>query len=195
MRIFLAGATGAIGSRLLPLLVAAGHKVAGTTRSPNRAESIHAAGGVSVVCDVYDLDTLTSAMVVFAPDVVIHQLTALPDDPARLTGTAVAIARILTEGTANLISAAAAAGAQRFLAWSTALNLPEAGDIIAGHERAVLDVDGVVVRYGHLYGPGTYYPGEPPAPPRIHVDDAAARTVPLLEAPSGIVVLVEESTG
>ncbi|WP_245547177.1 NAD-dependent epimerase/dehydratase family protein [Nocardia brevicatena] len=135
MRIFLAGATGVIESRLLPLLVAAGHKVAGTTRSPDRAESIHVAGGVPVVCNVYDADTLTPAMVVFAPDLVMHQLTDLPDDPARITEMAAANARILTEGTTNLIAAAAAAGAQRFLAQSTALNLPDRGDIIAGHER------------------------------------------------------------
>ncbi|WP_040790495.1 NAD-dependent epimerase/dehydratase family protein [Nocardia paucivorans] len=195
MRIFLAGATGVIGSRLLPLLVAAGHQVAGTTLSPDRAEAIRAAGGVPVVCDVYDLDALTSAMVVFAPDLVIHQITALPDDPARLMTSAVAVARMLTEGTANLISAAKAAGAQRFLAWSTVLSLPGSGDILAGHENAVLEMGGVVVRYGHLYGPGTYYQGEPPAPPRIHVDEAAARIASLLEAPSGIVVLVEESAG
>lgn len=180
---------------MLPLLVAAGHKVAGTTRSPVRAESIRAGGGMAVVCDVYDTDALTSAMVVFAPDLVMHQLTDLPDDPARIAEMAAANARILSEGTANLIAAAEAAGAQRFLAQSTALNLPDRNDIIAGHERAVLDVGGVVVRYGRLYGPCTYYRGEPPGPPRLHVDDAAARTVPLLEAPSGIVVLIEEPNG
>ncbi|MFC8527335.1 hypothetical protein [Nocardia sp. NPDC057227] len=64
--------------------------------------------------------------------------------------------------------------------------------VIAGHERAVLGIGGVVLRYGQLYGPGTYYEAEPPAHPRIHVDAAAARTVALLEAPSGIVVLTEE---
>ena len=59
----------------------------------------------------------------------------------------------------------------------------------------MLGTGGVVVRYGHLYGPGTYYPGEPPSPPRIHVDDAARRTLPLLDVPSGIVVLSDTEQG
>ena len=63
---------------------------------------------------------------------------------------------------------------------------------MAGHERLVLDAGGVVIRYGQLYGPGTYYPDDLPVPPRIHADDAARRTMALLDAPSGIVVLTDE---
>ncbi|MBA4855249.1 NAD-dependent epimerase/dehydratase family protein [Nocardia farcinica] len=191
MRVFLAGATGVLGVRLLPLLVAAGHQVAGTTRAVERAAGIAAAGGVPVVVDVYDRAALTDAVVGFRPDLVMHQLTDLPDDPAQIPARADGNARIRTEGTANLIAAATAAAAPRFLAQSIAWTPPGRGDAVAVHERAVLGIGGVVVRYGQLYGPGTYYESEPPTHPRIHVDDAAARTIPLLEADSGVVVLAE----
>ncbi|MFC8797586.1 NAD-dependent epimerase/dehydratase family protein [Promicromonospora sp. NPDC057138] len=191
MRIFLAGATGVIGSRLLPLLLATGHDVTGTTRSPERAGMIEKAGGSPVVVDVYDVDALTTAVVASRPDLVMHQLTDLPDDPAEIPERAAANARIRTEGTANLLAAARAAGGARMLAQSIAWTPPGRADAVAWHEAAVLDADGVVVRYGQLYGPGTYYETEPPAHPRIQVDDAARRTVPLLEAASGVVVLAD----
>lgn len=192
MRIFLAGATGVIGSRLLPLLVAAGHDVTGTTRSPERAGMIEKAGGSPVVVDVYDVDALTTAVVASQPDLVMHQLTDLPDDPAAIPERAAANARIRTEGTANLLAAARAAGGARVVAQSIAWTPPGRGDAVKRHEAAVLDAGGVVVRYGQLYGRGTYYEAEPPAHPRIQVDDAAQRTVPLLEATSGVVVLADQ---
>lgn len=191
VRIFLAGSTGVIGIRLLPLLTAAGHQVAGTTRSAGRTAAIAAAGGQPVVCDVYDRDALIAAVADFEPDLVVHQLTDLPDDAAQLAERAAANARMRTEGTANLIAAATEAGAEKFLAQSIAWAPAGRAEVIAGHEEAVLDIGGVVVRYGQLYGPGTYYETEPPTHPRIHVDDAAARTVPLLEAPSGVVELAD----
>ncbi|GHH78665.1 NAD-dependent epimerase/dehydratase family protein [Promicromonospora soli] len=189
MRIFLAGATGVIGARLLPLLVTAGHDVTGTTRSPERAGMIEEAGGSPVVVDVYDVDALTTAVVASRPDLVMHQLTDLPDDPAAIPARAAANSRIRTEGTANLLAAARAAGGARVLAQSIAWTPPGPSDAVEWHEAAVLEAGGVVVRYGQLYGPGTYYETEPPARPRIHVSDAAQRTVPLLEAASGVVVL------
>ncbi|GAB2481465.1 NAD(P)H-binding protein [Promicromonospora xylanilytica] len=190
MRIFLAGATGVLGSRLLPLLVAAGHDVTGTTRSPSRAGVIEQLGGSPVVVDVYDVEALTAAVVGSRPDLVMHQLTDLPDAAAEIPARAAANSRIRTEGTANLLAAASAAGA-RMLAQSIAWTPPGRGDAVAWHETAVLDAGGVVVRYGQLHGSGTYYESEPPAHPRIHVDDAARRTVPLLEAASGVVVLAD----
>ncbi|MEV0293696.1 NAD-dependent epimerase/dehydratase family protein [Nocardia sp. NPDC050710] len=192
MRIFLAGATGVIGIRLVPLLVAAGHEVAGMTRSPAKSDQLSAAGAAAVVCDVYDLDALTAAVADFRPDLVMHQLTDLPDDAARIGELADANARIRSEGTRNLLAAARAAGAKRFLAQSIAWE-PAAGRgaVIAAHEAAVLDADGVVVKYGQFYGPGTYYESELPAHPRVHVDDAAARTIPLLDASSGVVVIAD----
>ncbi|MFQ6394242.1 NAD(P)H-binding protein [Nocardia sp. KC 131] len=192
MRIFLAGATGVIGVRLLPLLVAAGHEVAGMTRSESKADQVRAAGGQPVVCDVYDSAELTAAVVEFGPDLVMHQLTDLPDDAALLPELAGANARIRTEGTRNLVAAARDAGARRFLAQSIAWE-PTAGrgEVIRDHEAAVLAADGVVVEYGQFYGPGTYYETEVPAGPRVHIDTAAARTVELLEADSGVVVVVD----
>ncbi|MFE6921711.1 NAD-dependent epimerase/dehydratase family protein [Nocardia sp. NPDC057663] len=192
MRIFLAGATGVIGTRLLPLLIGAGHEVAGLTRSPAKAAAIRTIGAHPIVHDVYDAPGLAVAVTDFAPDLVMHQLTDLPDDVADLATSGEANARIRTEGTANLLAAAAAAGAKRFLAQSIAWQPPAGrGAVIAAHEAAVLDAGGVVVRYGQFYGPGTYYESTPPEHPRIHVDSAAARTVDLLDAPTGTVVVVD----
>ncbi|MEV6560586.1 NAD-dependent epimerase/dehydratase family protein [Nocardia sp. NPDC051756] len=191
MRIFLAGATGVIGTRLVPLLVEAGHEVAGMTRSATKADQVRDAGAVPVICDVYDLDALTAAVVDFGPDMVMHQLTDLPDDVARLSEAANANSRIRTEGTRNLIAAARAAGAKRFLAQSIAWEPAGGAQVIEDHEAAVLDIDGVVVKYGQFYGPGTYYEGELPAHPRVHVDDAAARTIPLLDASRGVIIIAD----
>jgi uncharacterized protein YbjT (DUF2867 family) len=191
VRIFLAGATGVIGSRLLPLLVAAGHDVTGTTRSPGRADVIEKLGGRPVVVDVYDVDTLTTAVVKSRPDLVMHQLTDLPDDAADIPARAAANSRMRTEGTANLLAAARAAGGARVVAQSIAWTPPGVGDAVARHEAAVLDAGGVVLRYGQFYGPGTYYEAGPPAHPRIHVSDAAQRTVSLVKAAPGVVVLAE----
>lgn len=192
VRIYLAGATGVIGTRLLPLLIEAGHEVAGMTRSAAKADQVRAAGAEPVVCDVYDLDALTAAVVAFRPDLLMHQLTDLPDDAALLPELAGANARIRSEGTRNLIAAAQAAGSKRFVAQSIAWEPPAGrGAVIQEHEAAVLDIGGVVVKYGQFYGPGTYYESELPDHPRVHVDDAAARTVSLVDAPSGVVVIAD----
>ncbi|MBW0271163.1 epimerase [Nocardia sp. MH4] len=192
MRIFLAGATGVIGTRLLPLLIGAGHEVAGLTRSPGKAAAIRTVGAQPIVHDVYDAPGLAAAVTAFAPDLVMHQLTDLPDDVAELASSGEANARIRTEGTANLLAAAASAGAERFLAQSIAWQPPAGrGAVIAAHEAAVLGAGGVVLRYGQFYGPGTYYESTPPQHPRVHVDAAAARTVALLDAPTGTVVVAE----
>jgi uncharacterized protein YbjT (DUF2867 family) len=78
MRVFLAGATGVIGERLVPLLIDAGHLVAGMTRSPSKAEPLEALGAIAVVCDVFDRKALREAVVDFDPELVVHQLTDLP---------------------------------------------------------------------------------------------------------------------
>jgi uncharacterized protein YbjT (DUF2867 family) len=196
MRVFLAGASGVIGIRLLPMLVSAGHVVAGMTRSAGKGPPLRALGAEPVVCDVYDADALRAAVVRFGPDVVMHQLTDLPDDAARIPEFAARNDRMLREGTRNLLAAARAAGARRILAQSIAWELPgERGLRYREHEQAVLDAGGVVIRYGQLYGPDTYYPAEPPAPPRIGVEQAARRTVTLLDAPAGIVELVDPPAG
>ncbi len=192
MRIFLAGASGVIGARLLPLLVAAGHEVAGMTRSPGKLDGLKALGAEPVLCDVYDADALRAAVVRFRPDAVMHQLTDLPDDAAEIPELGARNDRMRTEGTRNLLAAAAAAGSERILAQSIAWEQPgDRGVTTREYESAVLNVGGVVIRYGRLYGPGTYFETEKPSPPLIQIDEAAKRTVPILAAPSGIVEVVE----
>jgi nucleoside-diphosphate-sugar epimerase len=192
MRIFLAGATGVIGIRLVPLLAQAGHTVAGMTRSPAKVAELEALGAEAVVCDVYDLEALRAAVVRFEPDAVMHQLTDLPDDAAQIRELGARNDRMRSEGTRNLLDAARAARAGRIYAQSIAWELPpERAATVREHERAVLDAGGVVIRYGQLYGPGTYYETAMPDPPRIHVDEAARRTMPVLDAAPGIVELVE----
>jgi nucleoside-diphosphate-sugar epimerase len=194
MRIFLAGASGVIGVRLIPLLISDGHAVAGMTRSPNKAETLRQLGVEPVVCDVFDQDALVAAVQAFRPELVMHQLTDLPDQVDRIPEFADRNNRIRTDGTRNLLAAAREAGARRFLAQSIAWTPPAGGEAVAEHERMVLEAGGVVVRYGTFYGPGTYSGSDRvPPPPRIHVDEAARRTVGLLEAPSGVVVIVEDA--
>jgi nucleoside-diphosphate-sugar epimerase len=191
MRIFLAGASGVLGVRLVPLLVAGAHVVAGMTRSPEKVETLRALGADPVVCDVYDAVALREAVVRFRPELVMHQLTDLPDDEANVAKAGDANARMRREGTRNLLAAAGAAGAPRLVAQSVAWELTGAGRTAKEDlERTVLAVGGVVVRYGRFYGPGTYH-AELPEPPRIQIDDAARRTAELLDVPSGIVDVVE----
>ncbi|MPY94686.1 MAG: NAD(P)H-binding protein [Acidimicrobiia bacterium] len=193
MRVFLAGATGAIGSRLVPLLVAEGHQVAGMTRSAAKAGVLRAQGAQPVVCDVFDAEALGDAVVAFGAEVVVHQLTDLPDDAARIVELSAANARIRRDGTRNLLAAARAAGTGRFVAQSVAWKVPGDGGLaVEDLERMVLQADGVVVRYGQFYGPGTYFEHEPPGPPRVHVDEAARRTLPALSAASTTLTIVED---
>lgn len=196
MRIFVAGASGIIGQHLVPLLVADGHTVGGMTRSEAGAELLRSLGAEPFVCDVYDTEQLRAVVVEFAPEVVINQLTDLPDHTSDLAEFGPKNARIRREGVANLLRAAAAAGASRFLAQSVAWDLSgDSAVASADLEAAVLAAEGVVIRYGQLYGPGTYYEDREAPAPRIHVADAARRTVPLLSAPSGVVVLVDGGGG
>ena len=194
MRIFVAGATGVIGVRLVPLLVQSGHEVAGMTRSPDKAEALRALGAEPVVCDVFEADAVRDAVVSFAPAAIIQELTDLPDDAHRIGEHAEANIRIRREGTHNLLAAAQAAGTvRRFIAQSVAWQLAgDGGAAAAALERAVLGWGGVVLRYGRLYGPGTYYERNEPEPPRVHVDEAARRTVAALDASSGVLAIVED---
>lgn len=192
MRVFLAGASGVIGVRLIPLLLAAGHEVTGMTRTGHKAEQLRAAGAKPVVCDVFDLQALCRAVQDVEPEAVVHELTDLPDDPARVRDLADANSRMRLEGTRNLLAAAGAAGASRFVAQSVAWEIPgDGGAAVAEHERGVLAAGGVVVRYGRLYGPGTYYERELPPPPRVHVDAAARATLPALSQTSTVFTVAE----
>jgi nucleoside-diphosphate-sugar epimerase len=194
VRIFVAGASGLIGVRLVPLLVADGHLVAGMTRSPQKAGLLRELGAEPVVCDVFDAGALARAVAAFGPDLVFHQLTDLPDDAGDLPGFFDRNDRMRSEGTRNLLAAAAAAGADRFIAQSISweLRTGSRGSATAEHERAVLQAGGVVIRYGQFYGPGTFHETTPPQPPRIHIDDAARLTMPALGVPPGVTIVVDD---
>lgn len=195
MRIFLAGASGVIGVRLIPLLLAEGHVVAGMTRSAEKVESLWELGAEPVLCDVFDERGLHDAVTDFGPDLVMHQLTDLPDDVERIPAFLAGNSRIRTEGTLNLLAAKWSAGPSRFVAQSIAWTPPAGGEAVSEHESMVLDAHGVVIRYGAFYGPGTYSRnGLIPPSPRIHIDEAARRTVQLLDAPPGVVVVAEEAS-
>jgi nucleoside-diphosphate-sugar epimerase len=183
MRILLAGATGAVGRPLVRQLAAAGHHVIALTRAADKTAALSAAGAEAIVCDVYDRDHLIAVARDGSPDAVIHQLTDLPQamDPGKLGGIYERNNRVRREGTRNLLDAAAAAGAQRFVVQSMGtwyepaggaikaetealwLNAPEplgtAVRTVDEMERAVLREAGigVVLRYGAFYGPGTWY--------------------------------------
>jgi nucleoside-diphosphate-sugar epimerase len=196
-RIFLAGAAGAVGRRLAPLLRAAGHEVAGTTRSSGKADGLRAAGVTPLVVDVFDADALSRAVAAFRPEIVIHQLTDLPAGlaPDQMAAAIANNARIRDEGTRNLVAAAGAAGARRLVAQSIAwayapgpephaeadpLDLatdgPRAISVrgVAALEHHVLNapLEGVVLRYGRFYGSGTGVDA-PPQGVALHVDAAA----------------------
>lgn len=192
LRIFIAGASGVIGIRVVPLLVGAGHVVAGMTRTASNAARLRDLGAEPVVCDVFDYEALHDTLVRFAPEVVLHELTDLPDARDEIPARVDANARIRREGTHNLLTATGAAGPARVLAQSIAWQLPgDGGAAVDEMEAMVLAAGGVVLRYGQFYGPGTYHPAEPPPPPRIHVDTAAHETVRALDAHPGVLDLVE----
>jgi nucleoside-diphosphate-sugar epimerase len=207
MRVFLAGATGVIGTPLVAQLLNAGHEVTAMTRSVLRAAQLEAVGADPVVCDVFDADGVRAAMAAASPEAVIHQLTALPPrlnwaDPDVFGPNN----RVRTEGTRVLVDAALATGARRVVAQSIAFAYAPAGDpvkeedaalftdappplgglvaAIVEHEERVMGaagIEGLVLRYGMLYGPGTYHDrrGSTAA-------DIIAGRVPLVEGATGM---------
>jgi nucleoside-diphosphate-sugar epimerase len=227
MRVFLAGATGAIGRRLVPQLVEAGHQVTAITRSKEKLGMLYELGAEAVLCDVFDAGRLGTVVAQAEPDAVINELTDLPQslNPRKLKEYYAANNRVRREGTSNLLSAARGAGVRRFLVQGAAywyaptdgavktegaplyLDAPApigpAVQTIKEVEEAVLTADGiegVVLRYGMFYGPGTWYAkdgdvGRQVGKRRypmigrgegtysfIHIDDAASATVAALES-------------
>src|SRR4026207_1706749 len=134
VRIFLAGASGVIGQRLIPRLVQAGYVVGGMTRSPSKMELLRHLGAEPILCDVFDREALIQAVHDFKPDVVLNELTDLPDDAAQISKLADLNARIRTEGTRNLIEAARRSGSPKILAQSVAWQLPDGPDAQAAAE-------------------------------------------------------------
>src|SRR4051812_17783295 len=193
MRVFLAGASGVIGQRLIPRLVEAGHVVGGMTRSAGKADSLARLGAEPILCDVFDRDALIQAVRDFNPDVILNELTDLPDDVEKIGDHAELNARIRTEGNQNVIEAARQSGSPKILAQTVAWQLPDGPDAlaVAELERSVLAEGGVVLSYGQFYGPGTYNEQQIPAEPRVQIDRAADRTVELLDEPSGVVVITD----
>ena len=195
MRILIAGASGVLGTRLVQLLTSQGHRVIGMTRSPSKLELLRSLGADPVVCNVFDSRALQEVVKLARPEVIIDELTDLPDDPARIQEFGVLNNRIRREGTANILAAAKEVGVNRVLVQSVAWTLPGDGEwAIRDLERMVLEAGGLVLRYGQLYGPGTYYIEKLPSPPRVQIDEAARRTVAALNANPGIVT-IEDSDG
>ena len=225
MRVFVAGATGNIGRHLVPKLIEAGHEVTGMTRSEERAGRLRESGASAVVCDAFDADGVRRAVAESGAEVVVHELTALPEvldfrKPELWEPTH----RLRREGTRILIDAARAAGARRMVVQSIAFALAPTGDsvkdeeaplaadepglageiasVVAEMEDAVTGtegIDGLVLRYGQFYGPGTYYAPDGATAKQVrkgqfpivgggdgvfsfvHIDDAADATVAAVE--------------
>ena len=130
MRVFVAGATGAIGKQLVPRLVAAGHEVHGMTRSESKQAMLHELGAVPVVADALDPDQVAEAVGKAKPDVIVHQLTALAGEGMRGLKHRVAMTnRLRTEGTDYLLSAGQAVGVRRFVAQSIVLYARTGGPV------------------------------------------------------------------
>ena len=208
--IFIAGASGVIGKPLCRLLVADGWTVTGSTRTAAKADELKALGVTPAVVDVFDLEALVDAVATAAPEIVIHQLTDLPDvpDPAKMAAALERNTRIRDVGTRNLISASVAAGATRVIAQSIAFAYApgprpygETSPIDPGAtgvtslEQQVLDnaaFIGIVLRYGRLYGPGTWA-SSPPKDGPLHIEDAAdAARRAVTEGPAGVYNVAEE---
>jgi nucleoside-diphosphate-sugar epimerase len=242
-RILIAGATGAVGQRLLPLLIDDGHEVVALTRTPSKAGALRAAGALPVVVDALDREAVHGAVLGAEPEVIVHQMTALTGatDLRRFDRTFALTNRLRTEGTRHLLDAARAAGTRRLIAQSftgwpfareggpvkdedaplddappraqretlAAIRALEA--LVAGTDAdADAGVEGVVLRYGGLYGPGTSLSagGEVTELVRrrrlpvvgggegrssfTHVDDAAGGVLATLDGPQGVFAIVDD---
>ncbi|HEY1689243.1 MAG TPA: NAD(P)-dependent oxidoreductase [Solirubrobacteraceae bacterium] len=242
MRIFLAGATGAIGRRLTPLLIQAGHQVSAMTRSPEKLASLQAQGAEPVLADALSREQLQAALLEASPEAVIDLLTALPPnlDTRRLKRELAVTDRLRSDGTKDLVAAARRAGATRVIAESVAFAYMQLSQYpgretlrteqdpldheAAGHFKRSVEalqsleqevrsadgVEGIVLRYGYLYGPGTAFStqGALVAELRrrrlplvgsgsgvwsfLHVDDAAAATLAALQGPPGVYNIVDD---
>jgi nucleoside-diphosphate-sugar epimerase len=205
MRVFVAGASGAIGRPLVRQLLAAGHDVTGMTRRAERAEKIRAAGAQAAVVDVFDAEALNAAVGEARPEVIVHELTSLPDvfDPRKEIYDATN--RVRREGTRNLIAAARAAGTRRLVVQSIGFAYDPSGDWVKDEEAPLMSnpsgsfasafavltemerqalsaegIEGLVLRYGFFYGPATWY-----APGRDQAEQVRRRRLPIVGSGQG----------
>src|ERR687893_63067 len=213
MRVFVAGATGAIGKQLVPRLVAAGHAVHGMTRSESKQAMLHELGAVPVVADALDPDQVAEAVGRARPDVIVHQLTAIPEklDLRHFDRDFALTARLRTEGTDHLLSAGQAVGVRRFVAQSNYASYARTGAAVKSEEdpfdpsparemrqsaaairhleEAVLDArwtEGMVLRYGAFYGPGTSM-----SPGGEQLEIVRKRKFPLFGGEAGVVAMTD----
>jgi 2-alkyl-3-oxoalkanoate reductase len=229
MKVFVAGATGALGKQLVPRLVARGHEVVGMTRTPAKQDLVRNLGARPAIADALDPDAVAQVVAEAEPDVIVHEMTALsgPFDMRHIDRLFVTTNRLRTEGTDHLLAAGRAVGARRFVAQSYAgwpfarsggavkseadpldPNPPEKMRGILAAIRHVEDAvtgidwgDGIVLRYGGFYGPGTSVASDPdgemvePIRKRkfpvigngggiwsfVHIEDAATATATAIE--------------
>jgi 2-alkyl-3-oxoalkanoate reductase len=214
MKIFIAGASGAIGSQLVPQLLVRGHEVVGTTRSTAKTGALRALGAEPVIVDALDPDSVADAVAKAEPDVVVHQLTAL-SGPVSFRNVKRAVAatnRLRTEGTDHLLAAARAVGVRKFVAQSNVAWMERTGGPVAGEngriepnppadaealvaalrhlEDAVTGItwaDGIALRYGVFYGPGT---GISAAPGAVLAAQIRKRGFPIVGGGGGVGSLV-----
>jgi nucleoside-diphosphate-sugar epimerase len=209
MRVFVTGATGALGQHLVPGLVAAGHEVTATTRTPGKAGQLRAAGATPAVVDGLDRAAVLAAVRAAAPEVIVHQMTALADMRSlRNTDRVFAVTNELrTRGTDNLLAAATEAGTRRVIAqsytgWTNERSggpvkteddpfdsrlVPSAVRTLAAikHVEATVPLqvpEGIVLRYGSFYGPGAS---------QVLLDLVRKRMLPVIGGGAGIWSFIE----
>jgi nucleoside-diphosphate-sugar epimerase len=207
-RVFVAGATGVMGQRLVPLLQDANYLVTGTTRSPEKAEVLRAQGVEAVVVDMFDAEAVVRTVIAARPDVLIHQLTDLPKtfDAKAMEVARARNARLRAETAPTLMRAAAAAGVRRVIVQSICFAYapgalphfesdPLDSPSVQVMETAALTtkgIEGVILRYGRLWGPGTWT-SRPAEPPTVHVDAAAhAALLAITRGEPGIYNIAED---
>lgn len=235
MKIFVAGATGAVGLPLVRVLCALGHKVTGMTRPGPRADTLRELGATVSFADAFDAESVHSAIEVASPDVVIDELTSLPANAKDIIKSVPNDTRLHRVGGANLLVAAEKLGVKRYVMQSKGfyLDAPQgtlanekarlrhdapgeighSARVIGAYEDAVLSstsLQGVVLRYGFFYGPGTWYRPDGAIAEQarkgetsiigegnavwsfVHIDDAIAATVAALTAEPGVYNLVDD---
>ena len=240
MKVFVAGATGALGKQLVPMLVANGHEVVGMTRTEAKRDQLRSLGAQPVVADALDADAVGRAVGEAEPDVIVHQLTAIPPaiNMRRFDREFALTNRLRTEGTDHLLSAGQAVGVKRFVAQSNAGPYARTGGPVKREDDPLDDdpppamrqglaairhleaavtgalwTEGLVLRYGWFYGPGTSIALDPPGSQIelirkrqfpivgggtgiwsfIHIEDAATATLAAVEGgPAGIYNVVDD---